>query len=143
MQHNTAFPDPDGHIISILDAVRPMPGFVFANNLILSPPYPVLSAGGGSTNCAASDVPITALETCFPGYVFAGNLLVGDMPRYPAKTWPAGQTFLSSVDSVGFVNYAAGDYALSPSSPFKGKATDGLDVGADIDGLNNILSGVE
>jgi len=142
VQHVTAFPDPSTHILSVLDAVTPMPGFVFANNLVQSTTNPTQSAGGGSTNCAASDVPITVIQTCFPGYVFTGNVLVGDFSKYPSSKWPAGQTFLPSMDSIGFVDYAGGNYALSSSSPYKATATDGRDVGADVAGLTTMLAGV-
>lgn len=140
MQHNTVFPDPAGHIVSVLDTVSPMSGFVFANNLILSPPDPIISAGGGNANCAVTDVPISVVQTCFPGYVFAGNLLVGNIPKYPPQKWPSGQTFVGSVAAVGFVDYAAGNYALTPSSQYTG--TDGQVVGADINGLNAMIVGV-
>jgi hypothetical protein len=142
LQHITAFPDPDTHIISIQNDVAPMPGFVFVNNLVQSPKDAVWSAGGGSTNCAASDVPITVLQTCFPGYVFTGNVLVGDFSKYPSSQWPAGQTFLTSMDSVGFVDYAGGNYVLSSSSRYKSTATDGRDVGADVAGLTTMIAAV-
>lgn len=143
MQHNTMFPDPAGHIISVLDSVSPMPGFVFANNLVVSPPEPVWSAGGGDANCAATDVPLQVVSTCFPGYAFAGNLIVGSVPRYPSSDWPTGQLFTSSTNNVGFVDYAGGNYALSSSSPYVNKATDGKQVGADINGLNSMIAAVE
>jgi hypothetical protein len=143
MQHITGFPDPNTHILSVEDTVAPMPGFVFANNLVESPRAPTQSAGGGSTNCAASDVPITVIQTCFPGYVVGGNVLVGDFTKYLTTQWPSGQTFLASFDQVGFVDYASGNYALSSSSPYKGKGTDGKDVGADIAGLNTAIGGVQ
>jgi hypothetical protein len=143
MQHITAFPDPSGHIISLQDPVPPMSGFVFVNNLVQSPSSPTWSAGGGYADCASSENPLTIMRTCFgTGYVFTGNVLVGDFSKYPASQWPTGQTFLSSVDSVGFVDYANGNYTLSSSSPYKGKATDGRDVGADVAGLTTMIAGV-
>ena len=143
MQHITAFPDSTSHIISVQDPVPPMPGFIFANNLVQSPIFPTWSAGGGSTDCAASEVPVTIMQTCFgAGYVFSRNLLVGDFSKYPLTKWPAGQTFLASMDLVGFVDYAGGNYALSSSSPYKGTATDGKDVGADVAGLTTMIAGV-
>lgn len=141
-QHITAFPDLNSHILSIQDTVSTMPGFVFANNLIVSPSSPIASAGGGTANCAASDIPLTVMQKCFPGYIFTGNLIVGSMPNYPASTWPTGQTFLTSVNSVGFVDYADGNYALSASSPYVGKATDGRNMGADVSGLSTMIAGV-
>lgn len=143
IQHNTAFPDPTTHVLSLLDSVAQMPGFVFANNLIVSPPSPIVSAGDGKANCAVSDVPLTALQACFIGYEFAGNLFVGVFPKYPPDKWPSGQFFTSTVDSVDFTDYAAGNYALAPSSPYVDEGTDGLNIGADIVGLNNAIVGVE
>jgi len=142
MQHNTAIPDPDGHVLSIVDDVDTMPGFVFAENLVITPPFPIWSGGGGSTNCAASDSPLTVMETCFPGYVFSGNLFAGDLSRYPASTWPAGQWFTNSANTVGFVNYAAGNYVLASSSPYINKGTDGREIGADVAGLETMIVGV-
>ncbi len=143
IRHNTAFPDPASHVLSILNPVSQMPGFVFENNLIATPPNPFVSAGGGPQNCAASDSPLLSLNTCFKAYVFTGNLFAGDLPKYPSNDWPSGQIFVNSVNSVGFVDYATGNYALAPSSPYKGQGTDGLDPGADITGLNSATAGVE
>jgi len=143
LQHITAFPDPTAHIMSLEDPVPPMTGFVFVNNLVYSPTFPTASAGGGSTDCAASEVPLTIMQTCFgTGYTFTSNVLFGDFSKYPAAKWPAGQTFLTSEDSVGFVDYSGGNYELSSSSPYKGAATDGRDVGADVAGLTTMIAGV-
>jgi len=143
IQHVTAFPDPGAHIISILDTSAAMPGFVFANNLTTSPINPTWSAGGGPTNCAASDVPITVIQTCFPGYVFTSNVLIGDFSKYPSSQWPNRQAFLNSVNAVGFVNYQAGNFALGTTSAYHGTGTDGRDIGADIAGLTAATAGVE
>jgi hypothetical protein len=143
IQHNTAFPDPDTHILSILDPVSQMPGFLFANNLIASPTFPIVSAGGGPANCAASENPLTSVQKCFQGYVFAGNLFIGGLTKFPSNQWPAGQMFVTSADGVDFVDYADGNYALSPSSPYVNRGTDGLNPGADIVGLNRMIAGVE
>ncbi|MFZ0306852.1 MAG: hypothetical protein WAL89_01670, partial [Candidatus Sulfotelmatobacter sp.] len=65
---------------------------------------------------------------------------------YPPSLWPAGNFFPATVSAVQFVNYNGGnggDYHLQPSSPYKGKGTDGKDLGADIDALNSATAGVE
>ena len=145
MQHVTGFPDLASHIISLQDPVPPMSGFVFVNNLVQSPISPTWSAGGGYSDCASSETPLTIMQTCFGtgGYVFTGNLLVGDFSKYPESKWPAGQTFLPSMDSVDFMDYANGNYQLSSSSPYKGTATDGRDPGADVAGLTTMIAGVQ
>jgi hypothetical protein len=54
--------------------------------------------------------------------------------------------FAPTIDNVGFVDYNNGDggnYELQPNSPYKNKGTDGMDLGADIVGLNAALANVE
>ena len=43
-----------------------------------------------------------------------------------------GNFFPNSVAEVGFVNPAGGDFRLAPGSPYKGIATDGGDIGAEL-----------
>jgi hypothetical protein len=142
IQHVTAYPDPSSHVLSIMDDVNSMPGFVFANNLFITPPFPLWSAGGGDANCASAYVPITVVKTCFPGYVFTDNLFIGELTKYTPSQWPAGQWFTTSTSSVGFVSYSTGNYALSSSSPYLNKGTDGRNIGADVAGLSTMLAGV-
>jgi hypothetical protein len=54
--------------------------------------------------------------------------------------------FPATIGDVGFVNFNdgnGGDYHLLPNNPYKGKASDGSDPGADIDALNAAIQGVE
>lgn len=53
-----------------------------------------------------------------------------------ASAHPANNFYPSSVKPE-FVNYAGGDYSLKPNSPYKGAATDGKDIGADMATLNS------
>ena len=55
--------------------------------------------------------------------------------EYPASTF-----FPSGWAAVQFVNYANGNYALAPTSPYKNAGTDGKDIGADIAGLNAAIA---
>lgn len=142
MQHNTALPDLTGHVVSISDNNTPIAGFVFANNLFVTPLYPMWSAGGGTDNCATTDVPLTVVQNCFPGYVFTNNVFAGQLKQTSTSQWPAGQLFTSSISTVGFVDSAAENYALSSSSPYKGKGTDSLDIGADVAGLTSMIASV-
>jgi hypothetical protein len=48
--------------------------------------------------------------------------------------YPGGNSFVLT-PQIGFVDYAGGNYRLTSSSVFKNAATDGKDVGADIDAL--------
>jgi hypothetical protein len=40
------------------------------------------------------------------------------------------------MSAVGFVDLAGGKYRLAPTSIYRGAATDGTDVGTNIDSLN-------
>jgi hypothetical protein len=105
-------------------------GFVFRNNVASHNEYGFIGDGMG--------IGLPSLNAYFPNAVFTGNILAGG----PAWLYPAGNHFPSSLDGVGFVNRAGGDYRLAASSAFKGKGSDGRDPGADIEGLNAALSGV-
>jgi hypothetical protein len=76
----------------------------------------------------------------------SGNLLIGyHGVALPSTSWPAGNFTLADWSQVGFVNYNngdGGDYHLAPTSPFKGKALDGRDPGADIDAVARYTQGV-
>jgi hypothetical protein len=93
------------------------------------------STGGGSENCVVGEKTLAdAISACWTdGSMFGGNVIVG----YGGKSvWPEGNLFAPNWAGVGFVNYNngnGGDYTLSDESPFKGKALDGSDPGADID----------
>lgn len=53
-----------------------------------------------------------------------------------ANPHPSGSAYVSNNNAFGFLNYAAGNFELAPSSPYKNAGTDGKDIGADIRGLN-------
>ncbi|HJU05653.1 MAG TPA: hypothetical protein VJ692_10930 [Nitrospiraceae bacterium] len=80
----------------------------------------------------------TSLEACFPGKIWAHNILIdGSKGNYPS-----GNFFPSKVDQVGFTDYKAANFKLLPSSPYKGKASDGTDPGADYDEVTAATEGV-
>jgi Putative Ig domain len=142
--HITAFPDPFGRILALLDVTSnpKMPGFVFTDNIVSVPGLPIFGAGGGSENCDTSRFPLPGLEGCFADYVFAGNVLIGS-PADMTSQWPVGNLLAASPSTLGFVNYNnadGGDYTLSPSSPYK--SASGPDPGADIGAINASLAGV-
>ncbi len=148
INHITAFPNPDGHmmIVGNLQSNHPMTGLVFTNNLIVTAQYPVWNTGGGPTSCAYKDVPVTTVTNCFTTFTFENNGLITAPPRYPPSSWPANNKFPQTIDEVGFVNFNngnGGNYELQPNSPYKNKSADGKDLGADIVGLNAALANIE
>jgi len=148
ISHVTAFPDPNSHLMIMGNyvATAPMYGLVFTNNLVMTGRFPVWNAGGGPTSCAFKDVPIISITQCFTTVTFSNNGLVAAPPAFPPSTWPANNMFPPTINDVGFTSFSngnGGNYELLSSSPYKNKATDGKDLGADIVGLNAALANVE
>jgi len=144
LRHITGFPDPNSHLLMVgnsLDDPK-MSAFTFSDNLVVVPRYPVWAIGKNN-DCALSDVPVTVINTCFTTFSFSGNVLAATPKPFPAEKWPAGNMFPSTIGEVGLVNFNGGDYHLLPSSPYKGKASDGRNPGADIDAINTAIQGVE
>lgn len=65
------------------------------------------------------------LTQIFTQAVMTNSLAVGDNPA----TSPAGNWFPQTSADVGYTGEAAGDFQLLATSPYVGKAADGLDVG--------------
>jgi hypothetical protein len=117
-------------------------GLSFTNNILSTPPGLVVT-GGGSSGCAfTSNTNFARLNACLvPNYHFASNALIG-----ATNTWPTGNYSPDDTASIQFVDYnggGAGDYHLLPSSPYKGAGTDGTDLGANIDAVNQAIAGVD
>jgi len=147
IRHVTGFPDPDSHLLIIGNSLDDpqMSAFTFTDNLVIVPQYPVWAAGKPK-DCARSDVPATVMTTCFTTFRFGNNVLASSPKAFPPDKWPAGNMFPSTIGDIGFVNFNSGnggDYHLAASSPYKGKASDGRDPGADIDGINTAIQGVQ
>ena len=148
INHITGFPNVSTHTLTMGNTQQnaQMYGFVFTNNLFITADYPVWNSVGGSTSCAAKDVPITSIQKCLANSTFANNGLIAPPPQYPPSTWPAKNMFPTTVNAVEFTDFNngnGGNYQLLSSSPYKNKGLDGKDLGADIAGLNAALANVE
>jgi len=100
-------------------------GFDYRDNLTIRGPkgYGVFGDGTGEGT--------VGLQKYTPDAIFKNNVLAGaDSSIYPKDN------FYPSPEKVGFVNVAQGDYRLTPTSPFRKSASDGLPVGCDWDKLN-------
>jgi hypothetical protein len=125
IEHVTAF-----HTGNVVTANGPAhTGFVFRNVIAPHNAYGVIGTG--------TAVGTGTLTAYFPGAQFARNVLAGG----PAWVYPADNSFPLTLDGVGFVNRAGGDYRLADWSPFKRLATDGSDPGVDVDALEAALGG--
>ncbi|HZW95573.1 MAG TPA: Ig domain-containing protein [Candidatus Eremiobacteraceae bacterium] len=147
INHITAFPPRTMFFIGTLPTVQ-MKNFVFTNSIVNAGIYPVWSTGdeGTAANCAAQDSPLITFDACFSPYTFAANAII-DTPSLAAPaTWPSGNFFPATEAAVQFVNYNGGNggnYQLQSSSPYKGKGTDGMDLGADVAAIDAATAGVE
>ena len=103
----------------------PHTGFVFTNTVTPNNHYGV-SGDGTVAN------PMGTLDTYFPGFVFAGNVLPGGA----AAGYPPNNFFPATLADVGFANLAGGDYHLAAGSPYSHAGTDGTDIGADLGSLS-------
>lgn len=120
VDHNTVL---QTESILVADGDTPNTGFVFTNNIAPHNLYGVFGSGVGSGN--------NALSFYFPGAIFQRNVIPGANPN----AYPTDNAYPPSLDDVGFVDRAGGDYRLAPGSPYKGYGTDGEDPGADIDAV--------
>jgi hypothetical protein len=147
INHITAFPSHMLFMIGTMVATTtPMKNFVFTNSIVNAGAAPVWSTGGGVTNCAFYDIPLTTFNTCFSNSAFTSNAIIGTSSTFTSAKWPSGNYFPTSAMNVEFVNYnggIGGDYHLQASSPYKNKGTDGKDLGADIDAVNSAIASVE
>ena len=103
---------------------EPNAGFVFTNNLLSHNEYGVMGDGQSPG--------LRTIETFFPGATFRANVIAGG----EARLYPPGNFFPPTLDAVGFADAAAGNYRLQPTSPFRGRATDGKDIGCDFAALD-------
>jgi hypothetical protein len=125
IDHNTGF---QSNPIVSADGI-PSTNFVYQNNITPHNMYGVVGSGFASGN--------PTMNHFFPGFVFQKNVIVSIASSgVPQSSYPAGNYFPSDWTAVGFVNFATGNYALAPTSPYKNAGTDGKDIGADIAGLN-------
>ncbi len=107
------------------------PGFVFVDNVVANYQYGMQCTLGGLS--------------CWPDLKMTGNVIIdtrwdkGDGPL--SNRYPPGNFYVNSASEIGFMDAGNGNYALSPSSPYKGKATDGTDPGVDMVKLLAALGG--
>lgn len=133
----------------------PNTSFSYTNSFANHNAYGISSPG----NYANGNI---VLSTFFPSYVYSRNVISFNCPdgsgdcdgytphpinNYPlsgfdpnptidrAIAYPLGQ--LSA--TAGFVSPSTGNYRLSPSSIYRNRASDGKDVGVDMDSLNPSL----
>jgi hypothetical protein len=107
--------------------------FEFKNNIAARGQYGFFASGAGEGT--------SGLNAKFGStWIFTTNAIWGNSGV--SGSYPANNYFPANAAAVGFVDYAGGNYRLSPSSPYKNAGTDGKDLGADIDALDAATAGV-
>jgi Putative Ig domain len=106
----------------------------FTNNMSVHNSYGIFGSGFASGT--------SSINAYMPGAVVSRNVLAGGT----ASKYPTGNFFPTAAAWQGnFASYAAGDFHLTMSSVYRNAATDGTDLGADIDTIDaqtaNALSG--
>ncbi len=117
--HNTILQS--GNLVSPYGG--PSAAFVFLNNIGPHNEYGIFGDNRGSGNAGISFY--------FPDGIFRRNVIAGA----EARSYPADNFYPASLSRVGFLGLGAGNYRLSPSSPYKNAGTDGRDLGCDFDAL--------
>lgn len=109
-------------------------GFVFRDNIVANYQY--------GMQCSISP---NSLTGCWPGILMIGNVIIdtrsdkGDGALQ--NRYPAGNFYVNSPKDIGFVDMTNGNFELSPTSKFKGKASDRTDPGCDMNALRRALAG--
>jgi hypothetical protein len=156
--HNTAHTAVQGKNFLMVDAqaatpqltgaTQPLAGFAFNNNIVYVGRY------GESSRCTVNG----AYQDCYTASQFNKNLVYG-MTATSGASWcsstgpsiwvpngiacPSGTTgSVGDVSFVQFVDPINHDYHLKATSPGHHVATEGKDVGADIDAVNAATAGV-
>jgi hypothetical protein len=112
IDHNTAFEESFFAVFDLAVSAN----VNFTNNIAYIGGGVASSSGNGTAALTHFDI----------GGIFTKNAMIGGS----ASGYPANNFFPVSVNQVDFVNFAAGNYALAAASPYKGKGTDGKDLGA-------------
>lgn len=131
-----------------------IPNFSVTNSLFMNGGrrFEFSPTGGGRTNCAHDKQRAGAeavLNACFIDYKFERNLIIGEKGG-----WPKGTIVVSSAKAAGVRDLQDGvskDARLchtntpgcSKASPGAFAATDGKDIGADVDAIEAAIAGVE
>ena len=119
--HNTGF-CPNAYLVS--DGTPKTDFFSFTNNLVTHGNYGFIGSGTGTAN--------TTLAMYFNNnWTVKNNADMGGS----ANGYPTGNFFPANIGAVGFVDTAADNFRLKASSPYKNAATDGKDLGADMDSI--------
>jgi hypothetical protein len=152
IDHVTAFVT--GGLLSILNPGAKLANFTLTNSVfsIGDRRQPIASAGGGPDSCASKSQAQGAeavLQACFDPYKFDKNLIVTGRGSFPKGNIAVGSPEAAGIrdlkDAVSKdprLCHTKGP-GCNKVSPGAGAASDGRDLGADIDAVEAAIAGVE
>ena len=124
--------------------------FTIAHNTILNPDNSAVTFGGG----AAPPVRLSIRDNVMGGglygvkgnglasgtasitpYMAVANFSANVLMLTSAAGYPTGNFYPSTLAGIGVINIGTFDFHLAATSPYKGKASDGRDPGADVDAV--------
>jgi hypothetical protein len=152
IDHVTAFVT--GCLLSVLNSGAKLPNFTLTNSVfsVGDRRPPVASAGGGPDSCASrtqAQGSEAVLQACFDPYKFDKNLIITARGSFPKEN-----ITVSSPEAAG-IRDLKGTASKNPrlchakgpgcpkASPGVAAASDGRDLGADIDAVEAAIAGVE
>jgi len=152
IDHITAFVS--GVLLSIQNTGAKLPNFTLTNSVFSAGDrrMSIASAGGGPESCAGRSQMMggeAVLDACFDPYKFDKNLIVGGRGTFPKGNFTAGSPEGAGIrdlkDTIGKDPRLCHDKGpgCKKVSPGAGAASDGRDVGADIDAVEAAIAGVE
>jgi hypothetical protein len=110
------------------------------NSIVSSLPGTAIIGSGNGASCAFTGTStLIRLQRCLLAPKVTANALIG-----ASGVWPTGNFFPPDPSAVQFADYRngnGGDYHLLPSSPYKSAGSDGADVGANVDAVNQATAG--
>jgi hypothetical protein len=122
-------------------ASKPIQNWAYTNSIVSTGSGLVVSGAGLANPCGFFGATNWArITSCTGSSNMAANALIG-----ATGSWPQGNFYPSTGSDVGFIDYnngSGGDYHLSSSSPYKNKARDGSDLGANVDAVLQAIDGV-
>ena len=137
IEHNTGFSPTNA---SLMWDATALSNHIVRDNVLGGGDYQLFAAGVGLGVAAWNKVG-------GPGSILTNNVIA----LAPEGSYPASNFYPKKLDGIGLVggdhaayatNAALNDLGLLPSSPYKGKAGDGRDPGADISLLSSAIAGV-
>lgn len=141
IDHVTAFPR---RVMLAIGGPLPaqMSDIIFTNNLVSAGEYAVNSTGAPCSDAPHPRNPASIVSSCFQSFEFRNNVIVDS----PPTVWPKNNFHANSAGAAGVTKFnggVGGEYRVLPTSRYKGKGTDGKDIGADLDAIKAATAGVE